>query len=367
MRIAMIGQKGVPSTQGGVERHVEELGARLVALGDEVTVFTRPNCVPPTLREHRGMRLVSVPTIGSKHLDAIVHSVLCSFRCWGGGYDIVHYHAVGPCLASPIARVRGRRVVATIHGRDWKRGKWGRMASAVLRLGEYLALRVPQATIVVSRSLAEEYRREGRRVDYVPNGVVVDPGDDVSVLSELGVADRDYLLFAGRLVPEKGLHHLLAAHAALPDPPCLVIAGDPSHSDDYVETVEAMAGPRVVFAGRREGAQLASLFRHATLFVLPSDLEGLPIVLLEAMAYGTPVLASDIAPNVEVLGPAGRYFAAGDAISLTEALVGALLNAAEAKSAAMASAAEARSRYDWDRVARETEAVYRRVVGGDRT
>lgn len=363
MKIAMIGQKGIPATHGGVERHVEELGARLVELGHEVTVFTRPNYADAALTEHRGMRLVSVPTIASKHLDAIVHSVLCSFRSWVGGYDIVHYHAIGPCLASPIARIRGRRVVATIHGQDWRRGKWSRLASTVLRVGEWMALRVPNETISVSAGLAEHYAESHHRVHFVPNGVSIDAGDDVSILAELGVTDGGYLLFAGRLVPEKGLHHLLAAVSALPEAPPLVVAGDASHSDDYVESVKRAAGPGVVFAGYRYGAQLAALFRHAALFVLPSDLEGLPIVLLEALAYGTPVLASDIPPNVEVLGDEGRYFPAGDAEKLGQALMEALAGREQAKQSAMADAPSVAKRYDWDEVAKETERVYEAALG----
>jgi glycosyltransferase involved in cell wall biosynthesis len=358
----MIGQKGVPATHGGVERHVEELGARLVRSGHEVTVFTRPNYTDRALAEHRGMRLVSVPTIGSKHLDAIVHAVLCSFRCWAGGYDIVHYHAIGPCLASPIARLRGRRVVATIHGQDWKRGKWGRSASAVLRVGEWMALSVPNETISVSRVLVDHYRESGHAVHYIPNGVTIDAGDDVSVLNELGVADGTYVLFAGRLVPEKGLDHLVAALATMPDAPRLVVAGDSSHSDDYVAAIKVAAGPRVHFAGYRYGPQLAALFRHAALFVLPSELEGLPIVLLEALAYGTPVLASDIPPNVEVLGDEGRYFRAGDISSLAQALSAAIVEGDAAKAVAMRRAPAAVRRYDWDEIARQTEDLYRSAI-----
>jgi glycosyltransferase involved in cell wall biosynthesis len=334
----MIGQKGVPATHGGVERHVEELGARLVALGHHVTVFTRPNYTDRGLREHRGMRLVSVPTVGSKHLDAIVHSALCSFACWGGGYDVVHYHAIGPCLASPIARLRGRRVVATIHGQDWRREKWGRAASAVLRLGEWTALHIPHTTISVSETLAQDYReRLGRDVRYIPNGVSIDSGDDMRVLSDLGVCEGRYMLFAGRLVPEKGLHHLLSALAELPDPPVLVVAGDASNSGAYVSELRGAAAGNVVFAGYRYGAQLAALFRHAALFVLPSDVEGLPIVLLEAIAYGAPVLASDIQPNVEVLGREGQYFRCGDSKDLARAIEVALAPGAIARVDAAAS------------------------------
>lgn len=364
MNIAMIGQKGVPATHGGIERHVEELGARLVELGHEVTVFTRPNYTDPILREHRGMRLVSLRTIGTKHLDAIVHSVFASLACWRGGYDVVHYHAMGPCLASPITRLRGRKVVATIHGQDWRRGKWGLAASTVLRLSEWMALRVPHTTISVSETLAKTYQDQtGRPVVYIPNGITIDPGDDVAVLEEFGLTDGGYVFSAGRLVPEKGVHYLIDAHARIDDAPPLVIAGDSSNTDDYVRELRAKAGASVVFTGYQYGARLAALFRHAALFVLPSDLEGLPIVLLEALAYGVPVLASDIPPNVEVLGENGEYFRAGDTTDLSRALVDCLARAAVLRERADSLRQRALVEYDWQKVALQTEEVYRHLVG----
>ena len=364
MRIAMIGTKGVPSKHGGVERHVEELGARLAALGNEVTVFTRPSYSDPDLTEYRGMRLASLPTIGTKHLDAIVHSTLASFACWGGGYDIVHYHAIGPCLASPIARLRGRRVVATIHGQDWRRAKWGRAAQTVLHLGEYFALHVPNRTICVSESLTRHYTEAtGRPVEFIPNGITIEAGDDTAVLDDFGLTDGGYLLFAGRLVPEKGAHHLVAAHEASGVDLPLVIAGDSSGSDDYVRDLRAAAGPRVVFTGYEYGARLAALFRHAALFVLPSDLEGLPLVLLEALAYGVPVLASDIAPNVEILGEKGAFFPAGDPGALAQALAQCVGDLATLRSTAADLRERALRDYDWDAVAVRTLDCYRRAAG----
>jgi glycosyltransferase involved in cell wall biosynthesis len=358
----MIGQKGMPARHGGVERHVEELGARLVERGHEVVVFTRPNYSDPEIRNHRGMQLVSLPTIGTKHLDAIVHSTLCSAAVWGGHYDIVHYHAIGPCIASPLARIRGRRVVATIHGQDWRRGKWSPLASSILRLAERAALTVPHATIAVSESLTRDYLARGRGVTYIPNGVTIDAGDDVGVLDELGVRDGEYILFAGRLVPEKGAHYLVQAHERAGVGLPLVIAGGSSLSDEYTDRLKRQAST-AVFAGYRYGPELAALFRHAALFVLPSDLEGLPIVLLEALAYGTPVLASDIPPNVEVLGEQGRYFSAGDVQSLSEALAEACGDIACLRSAACELREIALAEYDWDHVAAQTEQLYSRVAG----
>lgn len=362
----MIGQKGIPAAHGGIERHVEELGTRLVGLGHEVTVFTRRAYSQPGLRTYRGMTLRELPTVHSKHLDAVVHSALSSLDTWGGGFDVVHYHAIGPCLTSPLARLRGRKVVATIHGQDWRRSKWSLIAKQVLRLGETLALTVPHATICVSERLTAEYHAAGHaRVRFIPNGVATESGQDYSILAELGVEPGCYVFFAGRLVPEKGAHHLLAAWRELGLHGWkLVLAGDSSFTDAYVAGLRDFAQADVVFAGPVYGARLATLFREAALFVLPSELEGLPIVLLEALAYGAPVLASDIAPNVEVLGEDGAYFTSGDVRELATCMAALLPHAADLREESRSRSAMMRARYDWDRVARLTCDVYEEIMQG---
>ena len=315
----MIGQKGMPATWGGVERHVEELSAHLAILGHEVVVFTRPQYTPPSCTEYRGVRLRSLPTIPSKHLDAIVHSTLASFAVWAGDYDVVHYHAMGPTLASPIAKLRGRRVVATIHGQDWRGGKWGRLASTALKFSEWVALHVPDATIAVSAGLADEYRmRTSRPVSAIPSGVALCEERDMTVLGRLGVVPGGYLLFVGRLVPEKGLHLLLeAARPLLGSDMKLVVCGDSSYTGEYVDSLHGSAGGEVLWAGYRHGAELASLFESSAVCVAPSTHEGLPIVLLEAVGYGARVLSSDIPPALEVLGTAGSYFRSGSVEDLS--------------------------------------------------
>lgn len=358
----MIGQKGIPATWGGVERHVEELSARLAARGHEVVVYTRPSYTDRSLLEHRGVRLRSLPTIGTKHLEAIVHCALSTLDSWGGRFDIVHYHAIGPTLTAPLARLRGFGVVATVHGRDWKREKWGLVGRSALRLGEWTATHVPHATISVSESLAEEYAREGHRVDFIPNGVSIPEGQDTSILDELGLKDEPYVLFAGRIVPEKGSHYLIDAWQRIGRPVKLVIAGDTSYSDDYVARVRSAAEDGVIFPGFVFGERLAALFRNATLFVLPSDLEGYPIVLLEALAFGAPVLASDIPPNVEILGRDGRFFSAGDTGDLAERLTACLEHAEEFKRAADAARHDAITAHDWDLVTERTLVVYEKVL-----
>jgi glycosyltransferase involved in cell wall biosynthesis len=293
-----------------------------------------------------------------------VHSLEAACATWTGGFDVVHFHAIGPALMSPIAKLRGRKVVVTVHGQDWRRQKWGRFASMALQAGEWAALNVPNATISVSKGLAERYAAEGHdHVTYIPNGVSVAKGNDGGYLRELGLKPRGYVLFAGRLVPEKGVHTLIAAHARLGDTLPLVIAGGSSHSDDYVaELRKAAEGRDVRFLGNVYGRKLATLFRNAGLFVLPSDLEGQPIVLLEALAYGAPIVASDIPENVEVLGDKGLTFRVRDDVDLAEVLEGAIADMRGLVAQASARRERAVREYDWSTVAAHTLEVYQGLV-----
>jgi glycosyltransferase involved in cell wall biosynthesis len=225
-----------------------------------------------------------------------------------------------------------------------------------------MALRVPDATISVSRGLAEEYSGRGYdSVHYIPNGVEVTDLDEPSYLQEIGVEAGKYAIFVGRLVPEKGAHYLVEAWKRLNTDRKLVIVGDSSFSDDYVASLSG-ASDNVIFTGYLYGAQLATVFRNAGLFVLPSDLEGLPIVLLESLAYGTPVLASDIDPSREVLGDHGTYFRAGDVDNLTGRLRELLPQMQGMKEVALGLQRRVAAEYDWDRVAEQTEKLYSGLV-----
>ena len=361
MRIAMIGQKGIPATYGGVERHVEELSVRLAARGHLVRVYNRPHYSADAPRSYRGVQVVTLPSLATKHFDAASHVAACMSHAMASGADLIHFHAEGPALWSWLPRgLHQSAVVATIHGQDWRRPKWGAFASLALRFGEWMAMHAPHETIVVSetltRVLSEKYSRPAR---FIPNGITLDPRDDVTILDELGIEDGHYVLFASRLVPEKGAHYLTqAARQACPDVP-VVLAGDSSFSEDYVAALKAgAAGTNAVFPGYVFGARLAALFRHAALFVLPSDLEGLPIVLLEALGYGTPVLASDIPPNKEVLGDFGTTFSAGDVGDLRRRLVMCLEDIPTRRRVARADSTRIVREYDWDAVTDQTVAVY---------
>ncbi|MBA2495744.1 MAG: glycosyltransferase family 4 protein, partial [Acidimicrobiia bacterium] len=310
LRIAMLGTRGVPARWGGIERHVEEIGARLAAKGHEVTVYCRAN-YQPEAGLHRGMRLVPLRTVGTKHLDAIVHTASATARAVRRRYDVVHYHALGPGLFAPVARTMSTaKVVLTVHGLDHQRAKWGGVARAVLGTAAWTSTWAPHAVVAVSAEL--EARHVGRRapVVRVTNGVTA-PGPHLSrgeACARLGLGERPYVLFVGRLVPEKAPDQLLAAFARLAgDDLRLVLAGGSSFSDDYVATLRAAAtaDSRVVLAGYVHGAELDELYANAAVFVLPSRLEGLPLTLLEAASYATPVVASAIAPHVEVVGRPG--------------------------------------------------------------
>ncbi len=368
MRVAYIGQKGLPATYGGVERHVEELAARVAARGHQACVYNRPHYNPSAPAVHRGVAVVTLPSVATKHLDAITHVAVCTAHALRHGADIVHYHGVGPALLSWVPGRRGVCALATVHGRDWQRPKWGGAASLALRAGEWMSVHAPDATVVVSRSLASELSgRYGRPVRYIPNGIMLERADDTSILSELGLDPGRYVLFASRLVPEKGAHYLADAWRRLDSDMTLVMAGDSSFSADYVRSLRAACEhDRIVFPGYVFGPRLATLFRNAALFVLPSDVEGLPIVLLEALGYGTPVLASDIGPNREVLGGRGRTFAAGDTQDLGRQLETALDDLPALREQAEEAASSIAAVYDWDVVADETIALYEEVLGAAR-
>ena len=372
MRVAMMGLRAIGQGSGGVEKAVEEISRRLAARGHAVTVFCRARYNPGGAAAFEGVRLVNLPALYSKHLEAITHTFLAACRALRG-YDVVHIHATGPSILAFLPRLAGRRTVVTVHGLDWKREKWGAAAKLFLRLGAWTAGAFPHRTIVVSRELQAFYReRYGRETVYIPNGVAPGTRRPLDRLRRFGVRGDDYLLFLGRIVPEKGAHLLIEAFRATPGDLKLLIVGGASHSEDYLSRLRALADgdPRIVFTGPLYGAEKEEVFSNARALVFPSTLEGMPLVLLEAMEFGCPVLCSDIPENLEVVRPDGApggelaaLFPAGSAAALRDALP-AFLSAPDAARARAAKAAEYAARtFDWDRIAAATEAVYRELLG----
>jgi glycosyltransferase involved in cell wall biosynthesis len=364
LKIAMLGQKGIPATYGGIERHVEELATRLVERGHDVTVYCRPYYTK-IRGEYRGVRLAQVPSIRTKHLDTATHCALAVPRILAGDYDIVHVHALGPSMFAHLPRLRGMKTVVTVHGLDWQREKWGAFASWVLRRCEYTATEFPNRTIVVSKAL-REYFQEKRdcSVTYIPNGTVLPHVREASQIREMGIEPGRYILFVGRLVPEKGCHYLLEAFRKVDTDLNLIIAGGTSFSSEYVEHLHEMGNERTRFLGYVYGDVLDELYSNARAFVLPSDIEGLPIALLEAMSFGNCCLTSDIPENLEVIGDCGATFRQGDVDDLAEKLAELLANEDRCRSIGDRARRHVLETYDWDGVTLHTEGIYYSLLRG---
>jgi glycosyltransferase involved in cell wall biosynthesis len=373
--VAIIGLRGVPATFGGIEHHVEEVGSRLAASGFDVTVFCRRTYVQSPTVSYRGMTTTHLSTVNSKHFEAIVHSGVATWRALRSHFDIVHYHALGPGVFAPLPRYLSRaKVVQTIHGRDDERAKWSGAAQRFLRGAAWASARVPDATIVVSRDLADHYqRRYGKDVHYIPNGVDAPRrvGNADEIVARFGLEPGSYVLFVGRLVPEKAPDLLIRAFRRVSGAVRLVVAGGSSFTDEYTARLEQLADAdqRVLMPGYVYGDDLVSLYANARAFVLPSVVEGLPLTLLEAASHGVPVVASGIPPHLEIVGrdgPGHRVFPPGDENALVRALeqvLGADQEAERAGAAALRTSVL--HSYSWDDAAAATARVYDALLADD--
>jgi len=365
VRVMVLGIRGLPGVQGGVETHAEQLYPRLAALGCEVEAVVRAPFVPPDVHEVGGIRITRLWSPTRPGAEALLHSLVGVLYAGWRRPDILHIHAIGPSIVAPLARLLGLKVVVTHHGPDYDRDKWGGFARAVLRTGERFGMRWSQARIAISEVIRGLVRRKyGRDCALIPNGVECRPLEtDTDALQRLGLEPGRYVLQVSRLVPEKRQLDLIRAFAAagLGDVR-LALAGGLA-DDDYSRQVRELAAqvPGVVLTGFQSGRALAQLYSHASVFVLPSSHEGLPIALLEALSYGLPVIASDIPANLEIgLGP-DAYFAMGDVPALTRALQ-ARLRAVDPPEARATRRQWVAERYDWNDVASRTLALYREAL-----
>lgn len=375
MKIAFVGLRSIGEGSGGVERHVHELATRMARRGHDVSVFIRARYQTEAVDEP-GLKLVPKPTIYTKHFEAISHT-LTSMPSAIRTADVVHFHAIGPSLLSWMPRLFGTGSVVTIHGMDFQRAKWGGLAKRVLRLAAWTAVRCPNATIAVSRPLSRAFDEMfSTAPTYIPNGISRPVNRPLDRIKKFGLEPGKYVLNLGRLVPEKGCHYLIKAFRGLDTDLKLAICGDPTHTENYATRLRKLAGddPRIVFTGPVYGPDKDEAFSGAKLFVLPSDLEGMPIVLLEALGYGCPVLASDIDAVLDTFdadeirarekldGSLGYAFKAGDVDDLRKRLAWALsqdgLAGVGDRGRTFALAA-----YDWDKITDQTLAVYRSVAG----
>ncbi len=335
LRVAMIGHKRIPSREGGVEIVVEELSVRLAALGHSVDAYNRYGHHVSGRKYddeygwkgrkfYKGVRVYIVPTFQRSSLNAIVYSFFATIRALFGRYDVIHYHAEGPCAMLWIPKLFRRKIVVTVHGLDWQRAKWGNLASYVIKFGEKMAAKYADEVIVLSENVRQYFADTYHRtVTYIPNGITRPAQRDVQMIREKYGLEKDgYFLSLGRIVPEKGVHYLIEAFAGLDTDKKLVIAGGNSQAVGYMEQIHRMAAQdkRVIMTDFVQGQILEELYSNAYGFVLPSDVEGMALTLLEAMSYGDCCLVSDICENTEVVEDKALVFHKGDVKDLRDKL-----------------------------------------------
>ena len=368
LKVAMLGLKGLPGMHGGVEKHVEELGARLADRGHRIDVYCR-KFYTPSFADLRGMHLVPAPTIHTKHLDATIHTLLGGIKAGLSDCDLVHYHAIGPSSMSFIARMLGKPVIATIHSQDYLRDKWSPAAKWMLRRAESATLFFAGRVIAVSRGLADRYAASKTPVAFIPNGVTPPVRRAPNMIrAQFGLTGKDYLFWAGRFSPEKGVHYLVDAFHSLDTDMKLVLAGGVNHTENYVANLTKVIDddPRIITPGFVTGELLDELYSNAAAFVLPSEHEGMPVALLEAISYGLPCIASDIAPCREVqlsgCGQAMICFAPRNTDSLRDVLRDFTTDPGCMDEQAEQGRERVLVDYAWDAIAERVEAEYFKLL-----
>ena len=366
MKIYFIGQKGIPAIYGGVERHVEELATRLAKEGHEVFVYVRNHYTPKVLKEYNGVKLIHLPSIKTKHLDAITHTLLASLDVLRREADIIHYHAIGPSSLLWLPKVLKRKVkiISTFHSDDRKHKKWGYIARKFLGLGAYISVKWPHKTIAVSKYQSKVHGQEfSNELDYIPNGVPAFEKISPQIITEKwGLAGNDYILAVSRLIKHKGLHYLIRAFSILKNvDKKLVIVGDANYTDNYVQYLKNLAGDNknIIFTGNQTGQTLAELYSNAYLFVQPSEAEGLSIALLEAMSYGQAVLCSDIEPNKEAVADLALTFRSKSITDLSQKLRYLLNHPEIVAEMGFKLQERARIEYNWDNITKRTIELYK--------
>lgn len=370
-KILMLGHKRIPSREGGIEIVVEELSTRMVQLGHEVTCYNRgghhvsgKEFNEKKKNEYKGVRLKTVPTIDKKGLAAMSSSVFGAIMAAFGKYDVVHFHAEGPCAMLWFPKLFGKRCIATIHGLDHQRAKWGKLARTYIMLGEKCAVKYADEIIVLSEGVCQYFKETyGRDTRFIPNGVSRPVIREANLITDLyGLRKDEYILFLGRIVPEKGLRYLIEAFKSVQTDKKLVIAGGASDTESFYEELKDMAqgDERILFTGFVQGQMLEELYSNAYVYTLPSDLEGMPLSLLEATSYGNCCLVSDIEECAAVVEDYAVVFKKSDVKDLREKLQMLCDDEQLVLSYKDKAADYICSKYNWDVVTDKTLQLYQR-------
>ncbi|WEV67735.1 glycosyltransferase family 4 protein [Bifidobacterium sp. ESL0769] len=378
MRICYIGHKRIPSREGGIEVVVTELAARLAQRGEDVVVFNRKghnvagrefdakSTGKSRETTYKGARVIYVPTLDFKGLAALTSSFFATLKAIRLKPDVIHYHAEGPSVMLLLAKLAGVHTVATVHGLDWKRAKWGGFAKTYIKLGEKIIAHFADEIIVLNSDTQQYFiQRYHRQTQLIPNGI--EPKVSVPsqrIYDSFGLTKGSYILYLGRIVPEKGIEYLLGAFKQIKTPVKLVIAGGASDSQDYFEKIERLASQdkRVIITGFVHGNILAELYSNAYVYVLPSDIEGMPMSLLEAMSYGNCCLVSDIPGCVDVVGDHALLFKHGSVQDLKDHLQKLLDNPVLVNKYKNQASSYITQKYNWNEVVERTIALYKKAV-----
>lgn len=370
MDIAMIGHKRIPSREGGIEIVVDKLSSLLVEKGHNVVAYNRKGhhiagkaFETDVKKEYNGIILKTVFTFENSKLNAIVYSILASVRASFGRFDVVHFHAEGPASMCWLPKLFGKRVIVTIHGLDWQRSKWGGFATKFLKFGEKMAARHADEVIVLSKNVQDYFQKTyNRKTVFIPNGIEKPEIKSDKIISEkFGIKKDEYILFLGRLVPEKRVHSLINAYKNISTDKKLVIAGSASHTSEYVDELKYLAkdNENIIFTDFVQGETLEALYSNAYIYCLPSDLEGMPLSLLEAMSYGNCCLTSDIAECTEVCEDRAYSFEKGSEKDLENRLNELLSNTALVDGYKLNAQNFICSKYNWNDIVEQTLKLYR--------
>lgn len=372
LNIAMFGQKRIPSREGGVEIVVEELCTRMVAQGYNVTCYNRgghhvsgSEFDSKRLKEYKGIRLKTVPTIEKKGLAAVSSSFFAALCCAFGKYDVVHIHAEGPAFFCWLPKLFHKRVIVTVHGIDWQREKWkSGFGSKFIHKGEKNAVKYADEIIVLSKGVQDYFEKiYGRKTVFIPNGVSNHIERKPQIIkNKFGLDKDEYILFLGRLVPEKGIKYLIEAFKQVDTEKKLVIAGGSSDTSEFENEMKEIAkeDKRILFTGFVQGQELEELYSNAYVYALPSDLEGMPLSLLEAMSYGNCCLVSDIPECAEVVEDKALIFKKADVKDLQSKLQDACDHSEKVDAHKKQAADFICSKYNWDEIVQATLKLYRR-------
>lgn len=370
MKIAMIGHKRIPSREGGIEIVVDKISTELVKRGHTVVAYNRKGHHvsgkefenEKAFKEYNGIKLKTVFTFKNSALNAIVYSALATLRASLSKFDVVHIHAEGPAAMCFLPKLLGKRTIVTIHGLDWQRSKWGGFATKFLKLGEKTAAKYADEIIVLSKNVQQYFfDTYGRKTVYIPNGVEKPEIKGDSLIKEkFGVDNNSYILYLGRIVPEKGVHYLINSYKSIDTDKKLVIAGGSSHTSEYMNELKELAKDdnRIIFTDFVQGQALEELYSNAYIYCLPSDLEGMPLSLLEAMSYSNCCLTSDIPECTEVCGDNAVSFEKGNTKDLQEKLQMLLDNKEAVEKYKQISSDYICGKFNWTDIVSKTLTLY---------